>query len=99
MSYVIGDCPRCKRPLVFASWPYGDPTCWDGKCGWSASDGGGPRKGSPRWLTITSRTSKPDRFDPVIRAEVLAEARQAIRSLAADANGNLHVSEVLEALE
>jgi hypothetical protein len=42
---------------------------------------------------------KPDRFDPVIRAEVLAEARKAIRELAADTNGTLHVSEVLEALE
>jgi uncharacterized protein (DUF983 family) len=37
---VLGDCPRCGRPLVFASFPYGEPTCWDDACGWSASDGG-----------------------------------------------------------
>lgn len=42
---------------------------------------------------------KPDRFDPVIRREVLDEARQAVRDLPTDANGNLHVSEVLDALD
>lgn len=42
---------------------------------------------------------KPDRLDPAVRREVLAEARQAVRDLRPDADGNLHVSEVLEALD
>lgn len=41
---------------------------------------------------------KPDRFGPEVRAEVLAEARQAVRRLA-DQDGTLHLSEVLEVLE
>jgi hypothetical protein len=42
---------------------------------------------------------KPDRFDPVVRRGVLDEARQAVRTLQPDADGNLHVSEVLGALD
>lgn len=42
---------------------------------------------------------KPGRFDPTVRREVLAEARQRVRDIPKDANGNVHVSEVLEALD
>jgi hypothetical protein len=44
-------------------------------------------------------TDKPDHFDPMVRREVLAEARQAIRSIPTDTNGSLHVSDVLAALD
>lgn len=42
---------------------------------------------------------KPDRFDKEVRREVLAEVRQAVRGLRPDKDGNLHVSEVLEAVD
>jgi hypothetical protein len=42
---------------------------------------------------------KPDRFDPAVRREVLDEARRAVRGLEPDKDGNLHVSEVLGALD
>lgn len=46
---------------------------------------------------------KPDRFDPAARAEILAEAREQIRTrilaLDVDPNGNVHRGEVLATLE
>lgn len=42
---------------------------------------------------------KPDRFDPVVRREVLKDARQRIRDIPADANGLIGRSEALEALD
>lgn len=42
---------------------------------------------------------KPDRLKPPQRAQVLAEARARIRQLPTDTDGNLHVSDVLAALD
>lgn len=40
----------------------------------------------------------PGPLAPALRAEVIAAARERVRRLAPDRDGNVHVSDVLEAL-
>lgn len=46
-----------------------------------------------------SDVDRPERFDPVVRAHVLAYVRARVREIAPDQDGNVHVSEVLAAIE
>lgn len=49
--FVCGDplpdgtltCPRCGRPTVFRSFPYGEPKCDAKGCRWTAG------RGRPAW--------------------------------------------------
>lgn len=42
---------------------------------------------------------QPERMPPALRRLVLDEARTAVRAIPTDRDGNLHVSEVLAALD